>query len=92
MDCVHACPSGALSFGAGSRPNAIGVAEINLEDCLTTQGILCDTCSLYCPPDIQAIRMADRKPVLDRDLCTGCGLCAFHCEAQPIAIRIVKRD
>ena len=88
MDCIQACPSGALSFGDNESVLPIGVAVIDPDLCLVSQGILCDTCAVRCPSDVRAIRMHGRLPVLDRDRCTGCGLCAYHCEAEPGAISI----
>ena len=88
MDCVNACPSGALSFGEKKTVTPIAKAVIDLDLCLVGQGVLCDTCSVRCPTDIKAIRMRGRFPTLDSERCTGCGLCAYHCEAEPKAISI----
>jgi len=89
MDCIHACPSGALSFGGNEKVAPIARAVINLDLCLVSQGVLCDTCAVRCPTEIKAIRMKERFPVLDAERCTGCGLCAYHCEAEPHAITIL---
>jgi len=90
MDCIHACPSGALLFGENEKVSPIARAVIHLDLCLVSQGVLCDTCAVRCPTDIKAIRMRGRFPVLDGDRCTGCGLCAYHCEAESAAISIRK--
>lgn len=88
MDCINACPSGALSFGENKTVPEIAKAVIDPDLCLVGQGVLCDTCAVRCPTEIKAIRMRGRAPVLDADLCTGCGLCAYYCDAEPHAISI----
>ncbi len=88
MDCIRACPSGALRFGENQNVPPIAVAIIHPDRCLVSQGVLCDTCAVRCPTDLEAIRMQGRFPVLDAERCTGCGLCAHYCEADPGAISI----
>ena len=89
MDCVGACPTGALRLGPGESPRPIGTARLDLAACLTAQGILCDECATACPPQVRAVTVRfGRTPVLDADRCVGCGLCAFHCAAVPAAIAI----
>lgn len=89
MPCIKACPSGALTQGGSEAIPPVGMVTIDLDHCLNRQGILCDTCSFRCPSHIKAIRMQQRLPVVDEKLCTGCGLCISHCEAEPSAISFV---
>jgi ferredoxin-type protein NapG len=86
--CVQACPSGALRLGADGKAPPIGQAHLHLDTCLTGEGILCETCALYCPANVKAVRMKNRQPQIDEDACVGCGLCAYHCESAPVSIRI----
>jgi ferredoxin-type protein NapG len=92
MPCINACPSGALHLGESGAVAPLGKVALDLDRCLNTQGILCDTCAFRCPGHIKAIRMVQRRPVLDLDQCTGCGLCIFHCEAEPGAFTFVFDD
>jgi MauM/NapG family ferredoxin protein len=92
FDCVKACPSGALRLETAGRPRPMGRAALDLQACLTSQGILCDECAVVCPSAVRAIKMARLKPQLDADACVGCGLCAHHCQAEPGAIRMVLRQ
>ena len=85
MPCIAACPSGALAREAEEPVAAIGTVTLDLNRCLNAQGILCDTCSYRCPTHVKAIRMVNRKPVLDVDECVGCGMCVYHCDAEPPA-------
>lgn len=88
FDCIDACPSGALTLGETGVPAGIGQAELHLESCLVSQGILCDICVYRCPPSIRAISLKSRFPVIDQEACTGCGLCSYYCAAETTAIRI----
>ncbi len=86
MDCIHACPSDALSMPDDGKVKAIGKVWLQPEACLNTEDIYCDACVMYCPSDIRAIRMQDNFPVLDEEACVGCGLCVYYCESQPKAL------
>ena len=85
MPCINACPSGALHRDAAYPVPPMAKVVLDLDQCLNSQGILCDVCSYRCPQHIKAIRMVGRTPVLDSERCTGCGMCLFHCEAEPSA-------
>lgn len=92
--CISACPSDALqipkSDSQDPEPLApIAAAVLDLDTCLNSQGTICDTCALMCPPHVKAIKMINRQPQLDAELCTGCGMCAYYCESEPGSITIV---
>ncbi len=91
MDCIEACGSGALRLPADGLVAPIAVVEIDHDTCLVSQGILCDDCAMICPSHIGAITMKGRKPELNPDTCTGCGLCIQHCMAEPTAIRLISK-
>ena len=86
MDCIHACPSDALSMPDNGNVKAIGKVWLEQDACLNTDGIFCDTCVMYCPSDVQAIKMKNNFPSLDENACVGCGLCVYYCEATPKAL------
>ena len=86
--CVAACPTDALVLG---EIKPLGRAVINMELCSTTQGMLCDICYSVCPSSVRAIQMdQQRKPLINEEKCTGCGMCAYYCDMSPSAIRIEK--
>lgn len=89
MPCIEACPSGALSKSKSTTVAPIAKVHLNLDECLTSEGVLCDTCSVFCPAEIKAIRMVNRSPVIDSERCVGCGMCAFYCESdkQPLTLQ-----
>jgi ferredoxin-type protein NapG len=89
MDCIRACPSGALAFGPDESVGPIGKVELNLETCITSFGTICDSCAVACPSTVRAIKVVNRIPTLDWDLCTGCGLCVDFCPSQPNSLKII---
>lgn len=89
--CINACPSQALLLPEEDEhhkrtPRPIAKVVLDLDTCLNNQGTLCDTCALMCPPHIKAIKMINRQPQIDPELCTGCGMCAYYCESEPRSI------
>ncbi|MBZ0268304.1 4Fe-4S dicluster domain-containing protein [bacterium] len=88
MDCIAACPSGALRREGEAMPAPIAKARIDPDACLVAAGTLCDTCAQYCPTSIRAISMVARVPRIDEEACVGCGLCAYHCDAPGSAIAV----
>ena len=86
--CIVACPSGALSREEAAPVPPVARVKLLPDRCLNAQGTLCDVCSWRCPSQIRAIRMVRRQPVLDDVSCTGCGLCLYHCEAEPAAFEL----
>ena len=91
MPCIKACKSGALKRAAFNKIAKIGRAYIDLELCSTSNGILCDICVSACPSTIKAVRLnTNRQPEISVEKCTGCGLCAYYCDATPGAITIIK--
>ncbi len=82
--CVEVCETSALRIGL-YEPWTIR-AEI-VSECLTFQGVLCRTCGECC--EVGAIRFRPviggaEVPILDKDLCTGCGACVAPCPTGAI--------
>jgi ferredoxin-type protein NapG/ferredoxin-type protein NapH len=89
MDCIRACPSGALTYDADGNVPALGTALLEKSTCLVSEGILCDECVSVCPEDVAAARLVGREPHLDQTRCVGCGLCVLHCPSTPSSIRVI---
>jgi len=49
----------------------------------------CGTCEKYCPTT--AIRVTDKRSVLDPDRCIGCGQCAYQCVKNNIELVPAER-
>ena len=102
--CVAACPTDALrDVERRSDPKA-GYARIDEEICIAYQGYRCEVCYRVCPLidqaitlDFQAMENDDIHtkfiPTIDKEVCTGCGLCVERCAVDEpyVPIRIVTR-
>ena len=88
--CSQVCPTGAIQpYAVADKATfIIGTAAIDLEPCLMANGAECDRCVASCPYEaISVTETATRsEPTVQRDRCTGCGLCAEKCPAKVITI------
>ncbi|RDU63481.1 ferredoxin-type protein NapG [Helicobacter sp. MIT 14-3879] len=85
------------------RNAKMGVAIVDDKNCVAYWGIQCDACYRACPLIDEAIRLEykhnDRTnkhsfllPVVDSDICTGCGLCERACITDKAAIMVLPLD
>jgi NAD-dependent dihydropyrimidine dehydrogenase PreA subunit len=99
--CGDVCPTGALvPFTAPEKVDIkIGLATIDANKCLAWQKgpyyKLCLVCDEQCSYD--AVKWIEeggsKRPVVDADVCTGCGICEAKCPIQPeAAITISRRE
>ncbi|MCP4472437.1 MAG: ferredoxin-type protein NapF [Gammaproteobacteria bacterium] len=89
-ECVDACQTGALRRDTKSPAWSIS-ASIDSERCLAHKSIECRAC--FDPCERRAIEMQYRVgaiaiPLLDAQLCNGCGACYAPCPVDAIEIRI----
>lgn len=103
IPCMNACPTGALSHDLKSIDQArMGVAVIDMENCISYLGLRCEICHRVCPVQNKAITIEHhpRKlskhavfvPVVHSNDCTGCGICEESCPTDKAAIRVVKPE
>lgn len=79
MRCVVVCPTGSLR-PVSKAATRMGIAVINTFTCAAWSGMaLCRTCYDVCPFKGQAIILEKLMPVVQRDACTGCGICTHAC-------------
>lgn len=83
--CISACEPGVLSNAA---PKIMGTARVTEHLCLAHHGTICTVCSERCPVE-GAIEVADGKPTIAGDVCTGCGVCRYVCPAPENAILLM---
>lgn len=93
--CTRSCPTGAIRPLTLAEKNRrpIGLAEIDLPDCLITLDQTCAVCQAACPQD--AISLVFHREtytnavVVDPARCNGCGACLVVCPVNVISIRRV---
>jgi ferredoxin-type protein NapG len=81
----------------------MGVAVVDVHSCIAFWGLQCDACYRACPLLDEAIRLeynrnsrtgkhAFLEPVINPDICTGCGLCEKACVTEKPAIFVQPRE
>jgi len=78
----------------------MGVAVVDQNSCIAFWGIQCDACYRACPLLGKAITLDFRRndrtgkhayiePVINREVCTGCGLCEHACVTEKPSIIVL---
>lgn len=81
----------------------MGLAVVHKESCIAYWGIQCDACYRACPLMGEAITLefekneytkkhANLKPVINSEVCTGCGLCEHVCVVERAAIKVLPLE
>ncbi len=81
----------------------MGIAVVHKETCVAFWGIQCDACYRACPLIGEAIKLefvknevtgkhANMQPIVNSEVCTGCGICEHVCIVEEAAIRVFPRD
>lgn len=92
FECIEACPTDALQMVEDRASVRMGTAVIDENRCLPYSGPDCGVCYSSCPfPDAAIYTVDMGKPVINSELCTGCGLCVKDCITTPFSIKIVPR-
>ncbi|MEN8108289.1 MAG: ferredoxin-type protein NapG [Pseudomonadota bacterium] len=103
IPCVRACPTGALDPALDNIDDArMGLAVIDIENCLSWQGLRCEICFRECPVQSEAITVEHHPrrlskhamfvPLVHSNACTGCGICEQACPTQKAAIRVLPPE
>jgi ferredoxin len=100
VECSQVCPAGAIKpiTTADKSAISIGNAIWIKENCIVNRDeVQCNNCERHCPTT--AITMIDRDPgysdslkipVIDKELCIGCGACENLCPARPFSAIYVE--
>jgi len=87
----------------GPKAVRMGTARVKQNQCVTWETLdrearACRICVDRCPYPEEALRIVGPAegetvghPVVDADVCTGCGICVFACPAEPAAILVEPR-
>lgn len=81
----------------------MGLAVVDMASCIAYWGIQCDACYRACPIMDSAIKLEYRRnprtgkhayliPMVNNEVCTGCGLCEHACVTEKAAIRVLPLD
>lgn len=92
--CSNLCPTGAIKPITKAEKSSIqiGHAVWIKDNCVVlTDGVACDNCARHCPTG--AITMIDSNienktvkiPMIDTEMCIGCGACENLCPARPFS-------
>lgn len=93
MKCLAVCPSGALAPATRMEDARMGRAYILKSACHNhTNGPMCWTCYDKCPLRGKAMILAGGITPAVEAACTGCGVCAYVCPQQAIAIVPASSD
>ena len=86
LECMQVCPSGALQK-LSVHEIQIGLAEVNDDICLRSNGVDCRDCVDACPIGKKAILLDSEKRVKVLAAgCIGCGVCQHQCPTGPKSI------
>ncbi|MCP4378039.1 MAG: 4Fe-4S dicluster domain-containing protein, partial [bacterium] len=88
--CTQACPTGAITplSLAEKLCRPIGLAEVDMPDCILTHGGNCGACLHdLCPRDAITKRGMFSKILIDPARCNGCGACVPICPVKVIEVR-----
>ena len=86
--CVSACPEGVLEMPQGAVWR-LGLVQIDTARCLPFRGPECGACARLCPEGARgALTLRRGRPVIDPELCVGCGLCIDACITTPSSIQL----
>jgi MauM/NapG family ferredoxin protein len=99
--CGQVCPTGAIDRVSLDRKlkTKLGIAKVDRSICIAWEyKQQCLVCEEHCPISEKAIKIENEnilgtvigKPVVDRELCVGCGICQTKCPVRPV--RAIKVD
>lgn len=81
----------------------MGIAVIDTKSCIAYWGIQCDACYRACPLIDKAIKISYEQnkntgkhalllPIVNNEICTGCGKCEHACVTQKASITVLPRE
>jgi len=99
--CGNVCPTGAIPKLQPEikQRTPLGIAVVDRHECIAwDRHEECIVCEEHCPVPTKAIKLEEEiyngkkilKPVVDKDLCIGCGLCQHVCPVRPVRAICVR--
>jgi len=100
IECSLVCPAGAIKPITTAEKSAISIGQaVWIKDnCVVNRDeVQCNNCERHCPTKaITLIAIEPEKeeslkiPVIDKELCIGCGACENLCPARPYSAMYVE--
>ena len=89
LPCISACPDKALLPVQELTDVNMGYAILDKKKCQAYGETFCQQCVIDCPVP-GAITQKNDKPIINKNICTGCGVCMRSCSTVniPLAIKI----
>ena len=98
--CSEVCPTGAIKKITREEKSSIqiGHAVWDAGACLPmVEGITCGNCGRHCPTGAISMVAVDpdnengpKFPVVDENICIGCGACEYVCPVRPVSAIYVE--
>jgi ferredoxin-type protein NapG len=89
LPCITACPDKALLPVQELTDVNMGYAILDKKKCQAYGDTFCQQCVIDCPVPGAIFQVKD-QPIIDKNICTGCGVCMRSCSTVniPLAIKI----
>lgn len=100
VKCSEVCPTGAIRLITKEDKTAIQIGHavwVKDKCVVNTDGVSCDNCARHCPT--KAIQMVAKDPaltdspkipIINAEICIGCGACENLCPARPYTAIFVE--
>lgn len=89
-ECVKVCRPRALAFADDPAEPPWPLTAVIGDGCLSSQGVICRSCGEICPEGAIRFRLRPggrAHPLLDGDVCSGCGECFRVCPVGVISLQ-----
>lgn len=86
--CQRACQTGAINTDSNSPPWLLKL-DIDASSCLAFNRVVCRTCAEQCEPAAIQFQWGEKGvalPVVDADICNGCGACIEPCPTKSMSL------
>ena len=107
IPCIRECPTNALDNTYLKKEKGVfevkmGTAVVDSANCIAYWGIRCEACYRACPLIDKALKIEMKHnertdkhafllPVVDNEICVGCGKCEKACVTEKAAITILPQ-